>query len=285
MDPETIVERRGGADTTPSRQQILYPIFDTYSDQTFEIALDLADGSDAELILLDLVDDVSAVLDESRAIGSELLDAHLDPAHDVDATVLLEENEAPIQTVTTFARSHDIDLLVVDEYAPTSFMDLFRGDVSDRIGGQVSCDSVTVSHRQDEHRIGSILVPLSEEPHSELAVVIAGALARSANAVVELFHVSEQVDAEAQARANRLFEEAFERLPEDIDVDTWHLKEPDIAAAIVEQSRYYDVTVLGKSKIGRLQKLITESIPDEVSDDAENIVLTARKGDGLGFQV
>lgn len=261
-------------------KSILYPIFEDYDGYTFEIARDVAEGADAELVVLDLVADEGSVADETHAVGKQLLRSKLDEDHDVAVGSLIETTTKPARTVAKIAEQYDVRLIVFDRHTPASLVDSLRGDVADRISDRIRCDVVTVD-RTREDRLSSILVPIAGGKHSSLAVSVAGALARGTGAVVELFHVSTGED----DRADELFERAIDRLPSDVDVDTWHLERTGVADAIIEQSDYYSVTVLGEPQAGRLQRFVLGSITDEVSEDADNTVLVCRRSDGPAFEV
>jgi nucleotide-binding universal stress UspA family protein len=190
-----------------------------------------------------------------------------------------------VQTVTNVAESHDVDLVVFDQHTPESLTGLVRGDVADRVTKTVSCDAVTVASQGTETHVGSILVPIAEGPHSETAVVVAGAIARTVDAPLELFHVTETAGSDASDRIQDLFAAHRELLPEDIEVDTWHLEQAAVAATIVEQSRYYGLTAIGKPRKSRLRRFVSGSVTDEVRENAESMVLVTQHGSGSGFRI
>lgn len=289
MGPDDGAETRdhlSGSETRDQAQQrILYPVFDSYNKHSFEIARDIAAGADAELLVLDFVENLESLVDESRTVGSKLLQAHLDEQYSVESQLLLKEKTNPVKTVTRVARQRDVRLLVFDEHTPASLTGVVRGDMTERISSQAPCDAVTITHARKAKRIGSILVPVAGGNHSELAVIVAGAVALGVNAVVELFHVSPSIDSVEKRRVEELFMAAKNRLPAAVDVDTWHIEQSDIATAIVEQSRHYDVTVVGKPRANRLLRFITGSITEEVSEQSENTVLMSRRSDELGFNL
>lgn len=264
-------------------QVVLYPIFERHDNATFELAVDIAEGSNSELLILDLLSTEGELVDESQRVGRRLLQTHLDDNHAVDARVLFRETSAPVKTVTSVARSHNVELIVFDEHTPESLATVLRGDVVERVQSHVPTNTVTVSHRTRNERLSSILVPIAEGPHSKLSVAIAGALAVSTDAVVELFHVSETINVDETERIARLFRTAKQRLPSGVDVDTWSLEESDVASAIIEQTEYYDVTIVGDPERSRLRRFISGSITDDVNADSANTVLTAHKSSDVIF--
>jgi nucleotide-binding universal stress UspA family protein len=274
----------GGSGGEGSRQQILYPIFDTHDEETFELALEIAEGADAELPVIDLVE-TSDFVDESRSVGSSLLRTHVDPNRNIEPRLLFEETTDPVKTVNKVAELHDVDLVVFDQHTPESITGLIRGDAADRVTKAVSCDAVTVASQSTETQIGSILVPIAEGPHSETAVTVAGAIARTAEAPLELLHVSGADDPDSASRVEELFAVHRELLPADVTAETWHLEEACVASTIIEQSRYYGITVIGKPRKSRLRRFVAGSVTDDVSQNAENTVLVTQRGSGTGFRI
>jgi len=282
-DPSGPVPDRtpAGDSTGDDRQCVLYPIFESHDHRTFEIARDIADGADATLLVLDLSSDDEEIADESRRVGSELLSNRLDDSHDLSIKTRFERTDDPASTVITVARNHDTGLLVFDEHAPESLVAPIAGDVTDRISDRVAVDAITVE-RARSGPIASVLVPIAAGPHSGLSVSVGGAIARSVDAVVELFHVTEPD--ESDHRVDELFDDATRRVPDGVDVDTWTLERESVAETIVEQSNHYDVTVVGEPTRGRLRRFVFGSVTDEVSEDSHNTVLVSRRSNGEPFR-
>ncbi|AEM59250.1 hypothetical protein HISP_18750 (plasmid) [Haloarcula hispanica N601] len=274
------------SDTAPP-QRILYPIFGTHDDFTFETALNIADGVGGELLVLDLFTGDATRSSETTSVGRKLLQARLDETHTADAHLIVEETDTPLKTAINVAQQRHVQLAVLDEHTPELFGEGLRGDAADRMRKKASCDVVSVTYSRADSGISSVLVPIAEGTHSALGVVVGGALAMGADAPVDLFHVSETKDETAVARASTLFETARSRLPEAVTVDTWHLEAPDVAEAIINESAHYNVTVMGKPTQSRLREFVTGSVTAAVTDESENAVLTVQRdgGDeGFGFE-
>lgn len=272
----------GGPAESDSRQVILYPIFSSHNSRTFEIVLDIAEGIDGRVLVLDFVEDELSAVDESRTVGRELLRVHLDEDHDVDVTVHLSESDRPLKTVVDHAQLDAVRLVVFDDHTPEPRLETLRGDVPERVSTKASCDVISITNSQDTRQISSILVPIGEGEHATLAVIVAGALGIGADAVVELFHVSPERDG-GESTARDLITTAQDRLPPSVDVDTWHVSDDDVTDAIVEQSSHYDVTVLGKPRQKILPQFVTSSITDEVTEQSMNTVITAKRSEGPMF--
>lgn len=256
----------------PAGRPVVYPVFEAWSKRRLDLALDLAAGARTDLYVLDAATDrtaaqVQASADEHRTEQSR--------QQDIDVYGVAPESD-PVTAVTDVVERYDAGLLVLGEETPRSLTAVVRGDVTRR----VPCDAVVVNKLRQTPTVASILVPVARGPHSGVSVRVAGALARATGAWVELLHVSADPDAEAAVtRAQDLFTDGRSQVPPAVDVDTWHLEADDVLAALSEQSRHYDVTVVGSPQKGRIQQFLFGSTAGDISSRAENTVLTARQGD------
>lgn len=264
----------GARTENPARSghPVVYPVFDAWSTRRLDMALDFAAGAGTDLYVLDAATDrtapeVQAHADEHRKTR--------DDQPDVDVYGVAPEGDA-VAAIRNVVDRYDAGLLLLGEETPRSLTDVVRGDVARR----VPCDAVVVNKLRETPTVASVLVPVGEGPHSGVSVRVAGAMARATGAWIELLHVSENTDAEeATERAEELFADARTQVPPGVDVDTWHLEADDVVDAIADQSRHYDVTVVGSPQKGRLQRFLFGSTAGEITSEAENTVLTARQGD------
>jgi nucleotide-binding universal stress UspA family protein len=133
-------------------------------------------------------------------------------------------------------------------------------------------------------RVSSILVAVGAGPHTGATVDVAREIADATGAWLELFHVvpSDEalVDGDATAAAaadaneyeaagDRLLSAARERLGDFDRVDRWLVEDRTAAGAIVEQSPYYDLVVVGAPTTGTVGRFVFGSTTDTVIDDAE----------------
>ncbi|WP_262181453.1 universal stress protein [Haloarcula laminariae] len=271
------------SETPDAPPRILYPIFSSHDSFTFETALNIAEGVGGKLIVLDLLTDDSLQSAEITHVGRKLLQANLDENHTADAHLIVEETSSPLKTAIKVAQQRDIQLVVLDEHTPDLFGEGLRGDAADRMRKKASCDVLSVTYSRAGPGIASVLVPVAEGKHSGLGVIVGGALGVGADAPVDLFHVSEEkTDAEV-SRVSDLFERARDRLPESVELDTWHLEAPDVAEAIINESAHYDVTLIGKPSQSGLREFVTGSITAAVTKESENAVLTVQRNGDSGF--
>jgi nucleotide-binding universal stress UspA family protein len=134
-------------------------------------------------------------------------------------------------------------------------------------------------------RVSSILVAVGAGPHTGATVDVARGIADAVDAWLELFHVvpsdralvdgdATAVDGEADAdeyaaAGDRLLDAASDRLGDFDRADRWLVEDRTAAGAIVEQSPYYDLVVVGAPTTGTVGRFVFGSTTDTVIDDAE----------------
>lgn len=179
--------------------------------------------------------------------------------------------------------------------------------------GDVALNGLDRANRPD--RVSSVLVAVGPGPHSGATVDAARRIAEATDAWLELFHVvpsdealaggdSPEVDGTDTARddgsdaaaddgepagrtesedygaaGERLLDSARDRL-EDFDrVDRWLVEDRTAAGAIVEQSPYYDLVVVGAPTTGTVGRFVFGSTTDTVVDEAAVPVVVVEAAD------
>ncbi|QLG60579.1 universal stress protein [Halorarum salinum] len=172
----------------------------------------------------------------------------------------------------------DVDTLVLPGGSPS---DLLGREVAERIAVQADCDVVVANGEHGYGEAPSILVSIAGGPHSGLAADVARRVAEDWGAWIDVLHV---VDGDASADERELAEEyvdaASRRIGRPGTTTTWVLEADDAAEAIVEQSRYYGLTVLGAPTTGRLRQLLSGSTSRSIRENARSVVLSARNNTG-----
>lgn len=271
----------GDAGAAPDANPVVYPVFGEIDDQTLTLARHVGDGVGREVYVLDLVRDGQSVTAETRDLAGSVLESR---RAGTQIQPLVEATDAPVSTAIDVARTLDADLVVLDNRLPGSIAEAIRGTVPERIASDVPADVVSLANPRPVKRISSILVPVADGPHSTVAAHVAAGIATSANAVVELFHVTEPSTGAGHESASALFDATLATLPAGTETETWHVEAEDVASAVVEQSDHYDLTIIGTPTASRLQRIISRSVTDDVERSANNCVLVARRGDGRRFR-
>lgn len=172
---------------------------------------------------------------------------------------------------------------VVDRFDITVIFDI-RDRKSMLGGGELALASgithVTVTRESELDGISSVLVPVARGPHLDATLDTARAFAESTDAWVDLFHVVEE--GETESDVDDLFEYCSDRLLGFANFDTWRYEgeaDETLARAIVDQSPYYDVTIIGAPQKGRVREFVDGSTTEIVQSLCENAVVTVRSGD------
>jgi nucleotide-binding universal stress UspA family protein len=135
---------------------------------------------------------------------------------------------------------------------------------------------VTVTPGTEVESLSSCLVPVARGPHLDETLDVARAIGESHDAWLDLFHVE---DGDPQAETDALFDYCADRLGNFDAFDTWQYDGWSPAQAIVEQSSYYDATVIAAPCKGRLREFVDGSTTEVVQSLCENSVVTVRSGD------
>lgn len=105
----------------------------------------------------------------------------------------------------------------------------------------------------------------------------AQSIAADANAWIDVLHVVDEDAADRRRdEAAELVEDIYRRIARPETTTTWVLEAPDMVEAIAEQSRYYELTILGAPTKSRLRQFVSGSTNRSVRANARSVVLSAR---------
>jgi nucleotide-binding universal stress UspA family protein len=171
-------------------------------------------------------------------------------------------------------RTRNVDTLVV----PGSVREgRLRMGITERIAAHVDADVVVVNGRAGFENPASILLPIAGGPHSGLAADVATSIATSSDAWIDILHViSEGAPDYQREGAEELVDDIYRRIGRPDTTTSLVLETTDITTAIVDQSRCYDLTVIGAPTKGRLRKFMFGSTSQSVRKNAGSVVLSAR---------
>lgn len=172
---------------------------------------------------------------------------------------------------------NEIDSLVVPSESTTGVL---RHGLTERLALRADCDVITVNGQAGYEQAPSVLLAVADGPHSGLATDIANRIAVDCNAWIDVLHVvDEDATDRRRQRAEAIVEAAYRRIDRPDSTTRWVLEAPDVAEAIIEQSAYYSLTVVGAPCKGRLRQFIGGSTNQTIRKDAQSVVLSARKND------
>ena len=214
-----------------------------------------------------LVDNTAPVADETEVTSTPLPDSHREAHCRSTRPMHIGDNLQPIVS------QHQPSGVVLERGKDASFLTELWADTAERLASET--DVLTVGSRGEIETIASMLVPVAGGQHSQLAAEAAHAIAVANDAAVDLFHVIESDSDEAREDGQRVLDEMVATLDDPERVDTWLFEAPNTAEAIIEQSTYYDLTVMGAPTVGPLKRFVFGSLSKRVQRGADSPVVVA----------
>lgn len=179
-----------------------------------------------------------------------------------------------VNGILSTIRRNDIDTLVVPSESESGVL---RQGLTERLALRAECDVITVNGQCGYEQVPSILLAVAGGPHSGLAADIAQRIAVDCDAWIDILHIVETDAPDHRRRqAETHVEGAYQRIARPELTSTWILEATDVAEAIIEQSAYYGLTVIGAPTKGRLRRFITGSTNRTIRDNARSVILSAR---------
>ena len=176
--------------------------------------------------------------------------------------------------ILTAIETTDIEALVVPNGSDTGFL---RQNLVERLALRGACDIVTVNGQRSYDDARSILLAVTGGPHSGPAADVTRGIAADTDAWVDILHVvPPHATDRRRERATECVETIYDRIGRPERTTTWVLEARSPADALVEQSEYYGLTVLGAPTQGRLREFIAGSTSRTVRHGAESAVVSVR---------
>lgn len=183
------------------------------------------------------------------------------------------------RVVADAAADHDADVVVVEGGTREPPGRLGPATV-DRIARNAPCDVLVVNGAPPFGDVSSVLLGVAGGPHSWCAAGVARDLAAAEGAWVDVFHVvSPDADEWRRCRGRRLIGTAIDRFDDRETVDEWLYEADDVVDALVEQSRYYDLTIIGAPRKSRLRRFVSRSTVSDVRRSAVHGTVTVHRDD------
>lgn len=259
------------------------------TDRLVDLAFDIAAFDRRTLILLlaargphqTPTDHPDLVTEERRDVAKHILRVSTRRTDDLQVRGVVRVGRDRSAIVRRFVEEYGIETLLVDANEVENRLSEIISLHPQNPVHSVECDVVTASGIESLDQITSILVPTSPGPYSGLAIEIASAVASQNGAWIDLLHIiGEDAVSSERRRARALLSIGMDTLDNAAKADTWILEAADVAEAIIEQSRYYDITVIGGSPNGWLKQLVFGSTSAAVRRSAHGAVLTAYRPEG-----
>lgn len=257
-------------------------------ERLMDTAVDIARGGSMEILVIHVVE-VPPQLPLSA--GSELLDEERTEERLLeDAVAVAEKSGIPADSRLRYARDvatgivggaeeYDADGLLMGWRGRPRRRDIVLGSFIDRVLGEATCDVFVKRIRKQSEDVDSILVPVADGPHNELAVELADTLAGQYDAAVELVHV-QHPDASEQTRreAETLLSERASIVETTERVETRVLESDNVAGTVTDETAHHDLALLGTTRDGFLGRKLVGSVAQGVGRAGACPVILTRRG-------
>ncbi|EMA56177.1 amino acid permease [Halococcus thailandensis] len=280
--------------------RIVVPIANPdHVEQLMRTAIDLARDRNGEVLVLSVVslpeqtplsrgrqyvDERREVLNRAMALADG--SGNLEPATEPTG----EAADVPVSGTVRIAHHVDDAILhTIEQYDTDAVLmgwggwrarrrEVVLGSIVDTVVTEADCDVLVERIDPDVARtIESILLPTAGGPHAELAGEIATAIARAPGAHVELLRVvaSDATEGERDD-AKAVLKDTLAGFG-DIDAEGTVVENDDVVDAITERSAAHDLTVIGATREGLLQRVVFGAIPEQVGEKADSTVILAKR--------
>jgi len=252
--------------------------------QLTRTAVDIARERDGDVLVLRVLvterqspfalynDDV--IIREFGGKEQEILDRVVETARGVvpvSGQLLVSHDVA--RALTNAVVEFDCDALVVGWQARERPSEIVLGSNVDRLVARTPCD-VLVEKLGPADAVDSILVPVAEGPHAELAADVARAIAVVNDADINLLRVGEEDTA-----VERLLASIAARVaPANVQRE---VRTGSVTETVVEEASNHDITILGSTRQGMLRRQLVGSVPQAVGRRADTTVIITRREVGI----
>jgi amino acid transporter/nucleotide-binding universal stress UspA family protein len=276
--------------TTAHRdKQLLVPIANPDSiEQLMTTALDIAKSENAEIRVMSVVtvpqqtplEEGRQFVDDQREVLDNAIEFANEEDPDVPVSGTIRIGHSVSKAILNTTEQDDVDFVLMGWRGRSRRRDVVLGSNVDEVVTKAKCD-VLVKRKGPVEPVESILVPTAGGPHTAFAGQIAGSIARSTDADIELVTVvSPSASEDERTEAEDLLDETAGNI-DSATIETTIVEGDDISEAIIEQSSNHDVTVIGASREGLLQQLVFGAIPEKVATSAEGTVIMAKRHLGI----
>ena len=126
------------------------------------------------------------------------------------------------------------------------------------------------------------MLPTAGGPHARYAARLAADLARANSAAITVCHVVPSAAGEGQREESMsLIDRTLEEVDlKSVEISKVLLKSKYVQKAIIDESKNYDLTIIGSSNVRPWKKLVLGDIPRRVHLESASSVMMVRKYEG-----
>ncbi|ADD07272.1 UspA domain protein (plasmid) [Natrialba magadii ATCC 43099] len=277
-----------GANTTTTEETLLVPVA---NEETATRLMDTATDIATERSLRILVIYVVAVPDQLPLDAGDRLLEDDDEQMLADAAATAAEHDIPVDQRVRFARSVTSGILGAIEKEPVELtllgwrgrpprQNVILGSYIDTVLRKATCDVLVKRIQTPQPTVDSILMPVAGGPHDGLALEMAAAIASKHDATVHLLHVRAETEPErSETAARELLRDAAREFESGTDLHRTVVVDDHVAGAITDRTVDHDITLLGVSRGGVIQRAVLGTISEAVGRHASGTVFLAKRYD------
>ena len=276
-------------DTSSADGTLLVPVANAETaDRQLDTAIDIATDRSYRILLVYVLE-VPAQLslqDGRRYLLEDETEAMLE-----EAAAYVESRGVPVDKRIRMARGvatgivgavdkYDVDAILLGWRGRPPRQDVILGSHLDKVLRDAGCNVLVKRIKTPTDDVESVLVPVVGGPHDEFATEAAASVARVNDADATLLHVLESDEPElSREEAQAVLAETagvFEGVP---SVERELVEADDVAGAITDRTTEHDLTVLGVSRGGLVQRKLLGTISEAVGRHAAGTVVLAKRHD------
>jgi amino acid transporter/nucleotide-binding universal stress UspA family protein len=243
-----------------------------------ELAAALARKNNAEVLLLHVIEveegqPLLSGLPRQTEVASFLEEGHL----------RLEELGIPVRSlvrvahrisagIVDVATDEDCNFIIMGRPQRPTFVDRFFSSVIGSVVRETTCEVAVLHGQLPKEGLRRILVPFGRNVHTKLALEMAPAIVSYFKCEGRIAFVADP-ELSRQEREERMREAREVARASGLDAAVDVVYSPDVARAIVQQSRRAGMIVMGGRTGGFLQLLLGQSLSQEITENAHCPVL------------
>jgi len=268
--------------------QILVPVANPENAaKLINYAAKIAKAKDGEILVMSMaivpeqtpLSEAKKFVDESEnAINEAFKYAPEDiPIH---CTIRYGHNAA--RGIVRAIKEHDSDMVILGWRGHSLLHDFALGSTIDPVIEKANCDSIVVKLDSEQDTFvepKSILVPIAGGPHSFLALQIAEIMAEAFDAEITAVHVLSKNVTEQQAK--KLIEPICDSLKVRSRCSVKYIGPGNVPELIIEESRDYDMIIIGAAGEGLFRQAVFGSIPERIGKESDKTIMMVKTNLGM----
>jgi len=294
IEKEEVTVLREVRELVRKEYQILVPVANpSNAAKLVDYAAKIARAEDGEILVMSMaIVPEQTPLSEARRFVAESEEAinealkHIPEDIPSHSTVRYVHNAA--RGIIGAVKEHGSNMVILGWRGRPLRRDFAMGSTIDPVVERAACDVIVVKLDSDlpvrSTQTGvqpkKILLPIAGGPHSALALKIAGIMSESFDAEITAAHVLRKGTTEQQART--MIEPILNSLEHKSKIASVKFIGPgDVADLIIEESRDYDMVIVGATSEGLFQQVVFGSIPERIGKESDKIVMMVKTNLGI----